>query len=96
MGTIKKDIQEILNKSEGYIRINNISTLANNTTNGIGENVDNLILVFNYIGGVKGGAMVEIKARDYDGIIAEIEKATENYFTSCKNELIKNLKNGYR
>jgi len=96
MKTIKKDIQEILNKGEGYARINNISTLSYNTANGIGENVGNLILIFNYIGGIRGGARVEIKARTYEGIITEIERATENYFTDCKNELIKNLKNGYR
>lgn len=96
MTTIKKDIEAILNKGEGLARINNISFLSYNTTNGIGEAVDNLILAFNYIGGVKGGARVEIKARTYEGIIAEIKTATENYFATCKNELIKNLKNGYR
>ena len=96
MKTIKKDIQEILNKGEGYARINNISALTYNTANGIGENVDNLILIFNYIGGVRGGTRVEIKARTYEGIIVEIETATKRYFTDCQNELIKNLKNGYR
>lgn len=96
MTTIKKDIEAILNKGEGLARINNISFLSYNATNGIGEVVDNLILVFDYIGGVRGGARVEIKARTYEGIIAEIKTATEKYFASCKNELIKNLKNGYR
>ena len=96
MKTIKKDIQEILNKGEGYARINNISTLSYNAKNGIGEDVDNLILIFNYIGGIRGGARVEIKARSYEGIITEIEAATKRYFTDCQNELVKNLKNGYR
>lgn len=94
--TIKEEIKKILNKGEGAAKINNISFLEYNTSNGIGEAVDNLILAFDYIGGVRGGARVEIKARTYSGIIAEIERATENYFESCKNELIKNLKNGYR
>lgn len=96
MGTIKKDIQEILNKGEGYARINNISTLSYNTKNALNESVDNLILIFDYIGGIRGGARVEIKARTYEGIISEIERATEKYFADCKNELVKNLKNGYR
>lgn len=96
MMTIKKEIQEMLNRGEGSTKINNISTLSYNTTNAIGENVDNLILNFNFIGGIKGGSRVEIKARTYEGIITEIEAATEKYFTDCKNELIKNLKNGYR
>jgi len=96
MKTIKKDIQEILNKGEGSTKINNISTLSYNAKNGIGEDVDNLILIFNYIGGIRGGARVEIKARSYEGIITEIEAATKRYFTDCQNELVKNLKNGYR
>ena len=96
MKTIKKDIQEILNKGEGSTKINNISTLSYNTKNALNESVDNLILTFQYIGGVRGGARVEIKARTYEGIIAEIEAATKRYFTDCQNELVKNLKNGYR
>ena len=94
--TIKKEIQEILKKGEGSTKINNISVLSYNTENAIGENADNLVLTFKYIGGVKGGTETEIKARTYEGILAEIETATKKYFADCANELNKNLKNGYR
>ena len=96
MKTIKKGILEMLNKGEGSTKINNISVLSYNTENAIGENVDNLVLTFKYIGGVKGGAETEIKARTYEGIIVEIETATKKYFEDCADELNKNLKNGYR
>ena len=94
--TIKKEIQEILKKGDGIVRINNISSLHYNTKNALNENADNLVLTFKYIGGVKGGTETEIEARTYEGILAEIETATKKYFKDCANELNKNLKNGYR
>lgn len=93
---MKKEIMALIASPEGQYRINNISVLRRWTKNGIGEDVDCLELFFNPINGVEFSGWTKITARDYDGIIEEIEQATNCFLDSVAETLVKNLKAGYR
>lgn len=93
---MKKKIMELVKANEGTYRLNNICFLTRYTKSAIGENVDVLNLCFDNINGVNFGAWVVIKARDYDGIIEECNKAIEDYLNAVALRLTTNLKAGYR
>lgn len=93
--SIRKEVEKILKDGTGTVQINEIATLSRATENYVGK-IDILDLSFRYIGGVKGGKIYEIKARDYDGVVAEIEAATKDYMAKCADGLCAWLRNGCR
>lgn len=94
---MKKNIIKLLQSDNGVYRLNNISYLVRWTNDGLGNEVDYLTINFENINGVNYGfSFYIIKARDYDGIIAECEKATNKYLTEVAKRITKDLKAGYR
>ena len=87
---------KLVKSAEGTFRLNNISRLYRWTTSALNEKVDCLTIEFDTINDVNFGLTVNIESRDYDGIIAECQKATSNFLTTVALELNKNLENGYR
>ena len=93
---MKKEIMKLVKSEEGQFRLNNISWLYRWTTSALNEKVDCLTIEFDNINHVCFGSHVYIESRDYDGIIAECQKATTSFLTAVALELNKNMKNGYR
>lgn len=92
---MKKEIMKLVNSPDGQLRINNVCTLRRWTRDGVGQTVDCLKLTFDTINGVEFSGWTAINSRDYDGIIDEISQATEAFFASVAETLVKELKNGY-
>lgn len=93
---MKKDIMALLQAAEGTYRLNNIAYLKRWTKGGLGDDTDGLTLCFDNLNGVCFSSWVFIKARDYEGIIAESEKAINEYLAAVAERLTKELKAGYR
>lgn len=94
--SLKKEIIAAVAAEEGVVKINNVARLDRYTVTVIGDPVDKLVIDFKYVVGIPGGWRKEITARDYDGIIAEIQTATEEYFQMVAKAANKHLVNGYR
>ena len=94
--SLAKEIKTLLKAEEGMAKVNDISYLKRWTKNALNDACDCLELRFDYLSGVKGGASYKIDSRTYEGVMVEIEEATRDYFTSCMNKTISNLKAGYR
>lgn len=94
--SLTKEIKALLKAEEGIVKVNNISFLKRWTKDALGDACDCLELKFDYLSGVKGGASYRIDARTYEGVMEEIEEAIRDYFTSCMNKTLSNLKAGYR
>lgn len=94
--TLKKEIMAAVNSENVDVKINNISYLHRWKKDALGEDVDRMTINFSYVAGVRGGWTKEIESRDYDGIIEEIEDATNEYMRNCAEQMIKNLRAGYR
>lgn len=92
--SIKEKIIAAVKSEAADVKINSVTQLRRWTRDGLGENVDRLEVHFDYIGGVKGGKSYEINARDYDGIVAEIDVCIKDYLSECADKMISNLKNG--
>jgi len=94
---MKNEIMAMINSAEGSYRINNIATLRRWTKNGIGEDVDMLVIAFDPINGVNfGDDTIQINSRTYDGIVADCERAINNHMNRVAITLMENLENGYR
>ena len=94
--SIKTEITEMLKNGEGNVKINEVTRLTYNTRDGLGNKCDTMTCWFSFVTGVKGGKMYAINARDYDGIIAELEECMADYFAECAKAAAKNLRAGYR
>jgi 3-dehydroquinate dehydratase len=94
--SLTKEIKALFKAEEGMAKVNDISYLKRWTKNALDDACDCLELRFDYLSGVKGGASYRINSRTYEGVMAEIEEATRDYFTSCMNKTLRNLKAGYR
>lgn len=93
---MKKEIIALVKSEEGTYRMNNISFLKRWTKSGLDEDVDMLELNFDNINHVNYGySTVEIKSRDYEGIINECIAATEDYLSKVAERLAKDLRAGY-
>lgn len=94
---MKKDIINLVNSSEGTLRLNNISSLHRWTKDALGDDVDRLSIEFDNINNVNFSIVDrEIKARDYAGIIAECCEKTQVFLQAVSETLCKNLSAGYR
>ena len=94
--TLKKDIMNLLNAKYNSVQINNIARLTRWTKDAFGKDVDRMTLTFSYVCGVNGGQTFDIVSRDYDGIVNEIAECTKVYMENCTEQMIRNMRNGYR
>ena len=92
---MKKDILKLIESDDCVLRINEISYLHRWKRNALDVEVDELTITFSFVVGVGGGAVYHIGARDYDGIINEIERCTKDYLKTCADKAVKDLRNGY-
>lgn len=81
--------------SPSVLPLNNISRLNRWTRNALNEPCDCLEIEFKFVTGIKGGRSYPITARNYDGVMIEIEMYTRQYLAECVDQTIKNIKNGY-
>ena len=93
--TLKKEILAALKAKEAEVKLNNVSIL-HRWTESLDRDVDGLAIYFHFISGIKGGRRYDIQSRDYDGIMDEIQKYTEEYFAECAKKTVENIRNGYR
>lgn len=93
----KSEIVNLINSSEGTLRINPICSLERWTLDPLyNEPVDRLTLEFDAINSMgRFVGIVNIDSRDYDGIVREIEAAIENKMQQVSDYLVNALKNGY-
>jgi len=94
--SMKANIMELVKSEEGTYRLNKFCYLYRWTKSGLNEVVDELILKFDAMNGVSFGSFIYIRSRDYEGIIAECNKAITDHFTNAANKLTSNLRAGYR
>ena len=88
---------ELIKREKGVYRLNNICYLNRWTkTDFKGDKMDFLALCFDNINGVCFDSWTFIQARDYEGIIAECQKAIDEYLIKVANRLTKDLQAGYR
>lgn len=95
---MKKEIIALVNSTEeGYFRLNNISKLYRLTKDALNQDCDVLKIEFDNINHVYFGmSIVDIKSRDFDGIIAECQQATTKYLEEVARTLNSNIAAGYR
>jgi hypothetical protein len=93
---MKKEIEKLVNSKRGTFVINNISYLDRVNDVIDGKKIDTLSIKFKSINGVNFSCQNIIHSRDYDGIINECEKYTKRFYYLCCEELIRNMRNGYR
>lgn len=95
--TLKKEITRLVNAKSGGLRINNFCTLERWTKSGTGLDVDKLEIRFDALNDIciKGGAMEEIKSRDYNGIIEECNNAIQKFFEEAYRQTTNDLNAGY-
>lgn len=95
--SIKTDIINLVNSSEGEIKIASNVILRRWMERTVGE-VDHLAVTITGIpadhNGV-GGTITDIKARDYVGIVSEIETAILTVYSNAAERLASCIKNGY-
>ena len=93
---MKKDINELVKRAVGRYRLNNLCYLDRWTKDALGDYVDGLKLCFDDVNGVNFGSCIDIKARDYEGIITECEAAINEFLKEVAERVTKDLKAGYR
>ena len=96
--TMKKEITNLISAEEGTLRLNNVSFLRRwHTTNGLGEEYDGLEIRFDTLNGlsIKGCFAVEITSREYDGIIAECDIATQKFLDEAAKQITNDLRSGH-
>lgn len=95
--TLKQEITALINSAEGRCRINSISTLNRFTKNAAGLDCDVLKLEFNTTFFANCHVYDNaIKARNYDGIIAECEQITRKTMQNISDRLCSDMRAGYR
>lgn len=104
-GLKKKTIMEFVENGEGTLRLNNISHLERvRTTYKAGdvagemsiykEPVDILKIVFDKINNEDPSFSGEIVSREYEGVIEEACKYTEDFFADYSKRIVNELESG--
>lgn len=90
---MKKELMELINSESASLRINKFLQLDRWKKDAIGNKVDKLEAIFSiqYI----SSRHFEIKSRDYNGIIAEVQEYQTKAFVEAAEEYNKQLRNGY-
>lgn len=95
--TLKNAIAELISSEQGTVRLNSIAVLERRTKNALNEDVDVLTIRFDTLNGlyVKTRTTVDIKAREYDGVIEECCTATQTFLSDAAGQIASDLKAGY-
>ena len=90
---MKKELTELINSENSSLKINKFLCLERWKKDAIGNKVDKLEAIFSiqHI----GSRNFEIKSRDYNGIIAEVQEYQTKAFVEAAEEYNKQLRNGY-
>lgn len=91
---MKNEILTLIASPAGSFRVNSISVLVRATADYFGNKTDRLFLDFDTINGIQYCARTEITARDYAGIIAEIDEATATFMAEVTRRIRSDLKAG--
>lgn len=92
----KTDIMDLIAADNGKLEVNPLCYLHRWTASAIGTKVDKLAVEFNSINGMgRFCGSVEIQARDYSGIVAEVETAIREKLNEVSDYLCNAFKNGY-
>lgn len=96
---MKKDIMKMIcfeEREARTYRLNNISFLRCWNYDALGNHVDKLQICFDNINGVCFPYnQMDIKSRDYDGIIKECSEITERFLKNVNDKLVNDLRAGY-
>jgi hypothetical protein len=94
---MKKQIMNLVNSQEGSFRLNKFSSLKRWTKDALNSDIDRLQIRFDSLNDIciKACPVVDITARDYDGIIEECRTATEEFFNAAIAQINNELKAGY-
>lgn len=92
---MKKEINALLNATEGSLRLNSIASLDRWKLDALGEEVDRLRIKFARINGVEYSGAYEVKARDTEGIINECCAAIDDFCQKLAGQMTKQLRAGY-
>lgn len=91
---MKKEIMNLINSKEGYLKINKYTALSRFITEDNGNVYEDVLKVelsithaFDYV--------KLINARDFESVIKEVEIAIVEAFAKASNKYINYLKNGY-
>ena len=93
---MKKEIMNLINGKEGTVRLGTMLYLHRYTKDCLGNQTDVLKLIFE-TGAIKDFYVsdVEIKSRDYNGVISEISDGVEKRFSEAGQKIAKDIRNGY-
>ena len=90
---MKIEIMELINSESASLKINKFLCLERWKKDAIGNKVDKLEAIFS-IQCVRSRHF-EIKSRDYNGILAEVQECQTKAFSEAAEEYNKQLRNGY-
>ena len=95
---MKKEIMNIINNG-GTFKLNNAVSLVRELgeweiTETQSDKIDVLAVQIKVVG-IKGWYSVNIKSRDYDGIISEVNEAVKKAYSEAANNLCRDFKAGY-
>lgn len=90
---MKKELMELINSESASLNINKFLRIDRWKSDAIGNKVDKLEAIFS-IQHIRSRHF-EIKSRDYNGIIAEIQEYQTKAFAEAAEEYNKQLRNGY-
>lgn len=90
---MKKEINHLLESENASLKVNNYCTLHRWTKDILNNDVDRLVATFSITH--YSSHSYEIKARDWQGIVAEVQESQTKAFTASADELNKQLANGY-
>lgn len=93
---MKREIMNLIQSESGSFRLNNISYLRRWTRDGLDSEVDKLTIEFDRINHVRFMDSFEVKARDYQGIINECKKYTQEFLNDMSDRLTSDMDAGYR
>lgn len=90
---MKKEIETLLTQENGYLKLSNWCTLHRWTKDAFGAPVDCLKAEFNVLHCFD--SLFYIKARDWQGIVAELQELHKIAFNRAGERLANELKGGY-
>ena len=90
---MKKELNALINSEDATLKINAFCYLHRWTKNALGENIDCLTVTFdlNYV----SSHTYYLAARDWQGIVAEVQEAQTKAFADAAATFNTQLKNGY-
>lgn len=90
---MKKEIETLLKKDDGYLKLSNWCTLHRWTKDAFGNKVDCLQAEFSILHAYDFTG--KINSRDWQGIIAEVQEFHKVAFSQAGETLANELKGGY-